>query len=331
MRFADLDGKTFNPNIVLLQTPSTKLSMFIEDKLKRKVEANRESIITIETKADYAKIKNVIGIVPPNSKKWFVELNLDKHYNKDMVKLLKNSTTCLFFCTCSKYGTFKKFKDEFSKTMNFYDMYINYLKRPDLVYLYDAFVKSDNKLSKQLFDYVAQGYSSDIEAVFDLLLALNSGQVITSRKDISDICGIGGLSVETLIFSLIKPLSGSDKGLHKVLKNRIQAGTELGASLSYRTFYNYMHKSLRTLCELKQLMIAGVVYKSVHNLPDSYNEKDIAKYQKYIWRLREIPLSKLLRIINCMGSQWQNELDFVQFIYRYYYEESILLINGGSQ
>ena len=92
-----------------------------------------------------------------------------------------------------------------------------------------------------------------------------------------------------------------------------------------------MHKSLRTLCELKQLMIAGVVYKSVHNLPDSYNEKDIAKYQKYIWRLREIPLSKLLRIINCMGSQWQNELDFVQFIYRYYYEESILLINGGSQ
>ena len=195
------------------------------------------------------------------------------------------------------------------------------------MYLYDAFTLSDNKLSKQLFDYAVQSYSGDIEAVFDLLLALNSGQKFESRQDIAEVCGLGGLSVESYIFSLLKPVSGSDKGLKTVIKNRVKAGVDLGNTIGFQKMYNFTAKSIMLFCELKMLIISGVIYKSVRNLPDSFDEKALAKYQKYIWRLKEIPLSDLLRLRQCMGAYaWHNGSDFLNFIYKYYELKSELFL-----
>lgn len=321
MRLSDLDSKNRSIDIVLLQTSSTKLTMFMQDKLKMKYGCKADAVIEIETKSDFKKIKEVLGVKPPFADRWFVTVDLDKRdmMSKDFIALVKQSSTCCFFCKSSKYKTFKTFKENFKDSNGFLDYYINYLRRADFIYLYDAFTLSDNKLSKQLFDYTVQSYSGDIEAVFDLLLAMNSGQKFESRQDIAEVCGLGGLSVESYIFSLLKPISGSDKGLKTVIKNRIKAGADLGDTIGFQSMYNFTAKSIQSFCELKMLVIAGVVYKSVRNLPDSFDEKALARYQKYIWRLKEIPLSDLLRLRQCMGERpWHNSADFLNFIYRFY-------------
>lgn len=328
MRLSDLDAKNLNVNLVLLQTPSTRLTMFLQDKIKRKYGCKGESIIDIQTKQDYKKIKEVIGTVPPFSERWYVSINLDKTNDKDLISLIKQSYTCVFFCTCSKYRVFKEFKEALKDYAGLFDFYINYLRRADFLYLYDAFTLSDNKLNKQLFDYAVQSYSNDIEAVFELLLHLNQGEKIESRKDMADICGIGDLSIESYIFSLLKPVSGSAKGLNTVIKNRVKAGVDLGETLGFGKMYNFMSKSLLTFCQLKMLIMSGVVYKTVRNLPDSFDEKALAKYQKYIWRLKEIPLSDFLRLRQCIGSKrWNNEVDFLNFIYKYYNLKAKLVLN----
>ena len=322
MRLADLDAKRANPDVVLLQTPSTRLQIFLQDKLKRKYRCNNDSLIRIETKKDIKRVRDVLGITPPFAEKWFVEVDLDVIRDKDLVKVITESTTCIFFCTCSKYGIFKKFKDSIKENCNVYDYYINYLRRPDLIYLYDAFVKEEDRLPKQLFDFVVQGYSGDIEAIFELLVHLSQGEKISSRKDITEICGLGSLTVESYIFSLIKPLSGSAKGLKKVMKDRINVGLELADSMNYTSMYNFMTKCLRCFIEIKILCISGVVYKTIRNLPDSYDEKSLARYQKYLWRLKEIPLSRLLRLRQAMGTKvWRSEFDLLTFIYTYYNNE----------
>lgn len=330
MRLSDLDSKNIRINMVLLQTPSVHLEMFIQDKLKRRYHVNREAIIDFEVKTDYKKIKNVIGVTPPDSESWFVHIDLDKFCkrgvpDKDLKYAIEQSSTVLFFCTCSSYKIYRGFKDTFKGYSGFCDFYMNYLRRPDFIYLYDAFTLSDNKLSKPLFDYVVQSYSGDIEAVFELLIQLNQGTKIESRKDIAEFCGLGGLSIESYIFSLLKPLSGSDKGLNTVLKNRIKAGADLAETLGFRTMYNYMSSSLLHFCQLKTLIISGVVYKTVRKLPSTYNEKALAKYQKYIWKLKQIPLSDLLRLRQCIGNKvWENELDLLNFLYKYYAVQSKL-------
>ena len=327
MKLSDLDSKNLSLDVLLLQTSSLKLMMFLQDKVKRRFKIKSEAIINVETKTDLKKVKEVIGTTPPFSDRWYVEINLDKLYDKELVKLIRQSNTCIFFCTSTKYGNFKKFKEEMKDLTGFKDLYINYLKRSDFIYLYDAFVLSDNKLTKQLFDYVVQSYSSDIESVFDLLLALNQGTKFESRKAIADVCGLGGLSIESYIFSLIKPISGSDKGLKTVLKNRITAGVDLGNTLGYSKMYNFMSKSLFCFCEIKMLMMSGVVYKAIRNLPDSFDEKSLVRYQRYLWRLKETPMTSLLRLRQSMGDRvWRSEEDFLNFVYRYYeYEASNLL------
>lgn len=320
MKLSDLDAKGININVVIIQTPSTMLTMFIQDKIKRKYNIRNESIIDVQNKTDLKRVREVVGTTPPFSLKWYVNVDLDKVNDKDLVNAVKMSTTCVFVCTCSKYGTFKTFKEDLKAESGVYDFYINYLKRPDFLYLYDGFTLSDNKLTKQLFDYTVQSYSSDIESVFKLLIHLNQGEKFSSRKDIAEICGLGGNSIEFYIFSLLKPLSGSDKGLKTVIKNRVKAGVDLGESMSFSTMYNFMAKSLLTLIQLKQLLISGIIYKAVRKLPDSYDEKSLARYQKYIWRLKTIPMSELLLLRQCMGEKtWRSEIDMLNFIYNYYF------------
>lgn len=327
MRLSDLNSSTLDVSVAIVQTPSSKMLMFLQDKLKAKYHCRSDSVITIDNKTDYKKIKAVLGIYPAFAEKWFVEVNLDKFRDKELIALVRQSTTCLFFCTCSKYKTFKDFKEAIKGVDGVCDFYINSLRRADFVFLYDAFTPDDNKLTKQLFDYVFKSYMGDVEAVFDLLVQLNQGTKVESRKDITEICGLGGLSVESYIFDLLKDLSGSDKGLMTVIKNRVKAGTDLCDSVSLKSMYNFMNRSIGLLCELKMLMISGVVYKSVRHLPDSFDEQALARYQKYIWRLREIPLSKLLKLRQSIGeTPWKSELDFLGFIYRYYYEKATDLI-----
>ena len=329
MNLSKIDSRNFDYDVVIVQTPSTKLDIFIEDKIKREYGATNDSMIEIQSKKDYKKVKDFIGIVPPFSKRWFIKVNIDKINDKDLIKLIKVSNTCVFYCTCSKYAIFKSFKENLGKNVSVADFYINYLRRPDFIYLYDAFVPKDNRLDKQLFDYTVQSYSGDIEALFTLFLALANGEKFKTRKAISDKCGIGGLSVESFIFTLLKEISGSDKGLKTVIKNRVRASTELAQSLGYQTFYNFTNKSITNLIQLKLLMLNGDVYKTVVNLPETYDEKALARYQKYIWRLREMPLSSLVLLKQSMGSKaWRSELDLFEFIYNYYGYLAVNHLNG---
>lgn len=327
MKLADLDAATLDISVVLVQTPSSKMLMFLQDKIKAKYGCRSDAVIDIENKTDYKKVKAVLGVYPPFAERWYVSVNLDKFFDKELISLVKQSTTCVFFCTCSKYKTFKNFKEAVKGVDGVFDFYINSLRRADFVYLYDILTRSDNKLTKQLFDYVFKSYMGDVEAVFDLLLQLNQGTKVESRKDITEICGLGGLSVESYIFDLLKDLSGSARGLETVIKNRVKAGSDLCDSVGIRSMYNFMSRSIGLLCELKMLMISGVVYKSVRHLPDSFDEQALARYQKYIWRLRMIPMSKLLQLRQSVGeTPWKTELDFLGFIYRYYSERAIDLL-----
>lgn len=330
MNISSLDRKTYKPDIVLLQTGSVKLRQFLQDRVKRKYQCSQESVIEVSGKHDLKAVREVIGTSPPFSDRWYVGVDLSKVSVKDLLDLVKISRTCVFFCECAKYSLFKDLKSKATGVAELCDLYLTYLRRADFVYLYDAFVPQEKRLSKTLLNYVYQGYANDIDAVISLFQSIASGVEYTTRSQIADLCGIGGLNIETFIFDLVKPLSGSDRGLKMVLRNRIKYGLDLGQMLGYRTLYGYMSRSLLLLCQLKSLILAGVVYKTVRGLPDTYDEVALARYQRYIYRLNEVPLSELLRLREYMGFvAWSNDLDFFRFLYTYYGEKVGVLTDGG--
>jgi hypothetical protein len=325
MYIEDLYKRHIRLDVLILQTPSSKLNIFIEDKLKSRFKAKGETVIDIDSKDTLKYVKELQGILPPIGEKWFIRVDLSKFRDKELFKTIRESTTCFFLLYSDKYKNFKLARDMLKNRENVYEYYVRALKRRDLVYLYDTFTKKDNQLSKVLFDYLAQSYSEDVEAIMDLLLELNQGTKVTSRTDISKICGIGNNSVESFIFQMVKGLSGSEVGLKTVMRIRIKAGLDLGQALGYSTFYNFMNKAIKCLVDIKVLVISGVIYKEIRDLPDAYDEKALSRYQKYLWKLKEIPLSRFLRLRQVMGNKvWRTEYDFLNFLYRYYSEEVLL-------
>lgn len=313
----DADGAI---KVCLLQTPSQKLEMFMEDKLKRMLGSTNDTIIDLVNKKDIKEVKNIQTIDPPFAKKWLIRVDLKKFgVNKELLQLINESTTCLFFCKADKYVTYKSFKDLCKKVDYFYDFYLNTLRRNDLLYLYTCFVPQSNQLTKQLFDYVAQSYSADIEAIFDLFLELASGAEIKNRKDIADICGIGGNSIESFVFSLLKPPPITEKGVKTVLRNRLKAGLELADVYGLRKFYNFLNSALKSILDIKMLCMSGAVYKQLINLPDGYDERKLSKYQRYLWKIKEIPTTRILRCkyMLTQSQGWNDELEFVLFVYSY--------------
>lgn len=315
---SDLDKRDYD--VVLLQSNSEKMKMYIQDKLKAKFHSTRDTILTVNTNKDFKPVREVSGLIPPFSEKWLVFVTMSKKVSmKDLVNVIDNSSTCIFVVITDKYKEYKDIKEALKKKHTLIEQYLSYLRREDFIYLYDALVPKDKQMTKQLFDYLVQGYSSDIESVFDMFLALKDGKKVKTRKDISDICGIGGLTIDSFVFSMLKEPSKSDKGLKRVMHNRIMAGEELIEVYELGTFYRFLRACIYNLVQVKMLKDTGVIYKTIRNLPDGYDQMKLIRYQKYMWSLNEIPLSRLLRLYSCIGNKtWKTDLDFLNFMYNYF-------------
>lgn len=324
MYIKDLCERNMECNVVILQTPSDKMRVFIQDLVKRKYRCNMDTTISCQSKKDYKQIRDIMNIVPSFSDRWYIEVNLDICNDKELVSLIKDATTCVFFCKVSKYATYKKFKGELKQVSGVLDFYITYLKKADFIFVYDSLVPKDNRMTKQLTDYVMQSYGSEIDSVFDLCMELANGREVKTRKDISDICGIGGNSTESFVISLLKEPPVTDKGLKIVMRNRLRAGKELCDSMDYNKFKLSLRTTIKSFIQIKVLLISGVVYKQIRKLPEGYNEKVLCRYQRYVWRLKEIPLSRLLRLYQALGNQeWKSDLDLMRFIYSYITVEEV--------
>lgn len=315
---SDLDKRDYD--VVLLQSASDKMKMYVQDKLKAKYQSTRDTIIDVVTNSDLKVVREVSGLLPPFSEKWLVFVTISRKLSmKDVIHAIDNSTTCTFVICTQRYKEFKDLKEALKKKHTIIEQYLAYLRREDFVYLYDALVPKKYQMQKVLFDYLVQGYSADIESVFDLFIALNGGKKVKTRKDIADICGIGGLTIDSFVFSLLRKPSESEKGLKRIMHNRILAGEELIQVYGLSKFYNYTRACLYNLVQVKMLKDTGVIYKTIRNLPDGYDQMKLVRYQKYMWSLSEIPLSRILRLYSCMSNKcWRTDLDFLKFMYEYF-------------
>ena len=161
--------------------------------------------------------------------------------------------------------------------------------------------------------------SSDVDSVMTLFRALQSGEKVEKKRDITDICGLGGNTVDSFILGLLKSEPKTAKGLRTILSNKLKLGSDLEDVLGWGKFWGYALNTVKALCDIKVLYISGTIYKSVRQLPDGYNEKKLGRYNRYLWKLNEIPLSKLLQVRVLLESRrWSSNLDFVKFLYEFY-------------
>jgi hypothetical protein len=259
------------------------------------------------------------------AEKWFVYVDLSVFKGKftELCKIISESSAITYFCVADKYKDFKTFKNDCEKIeiKGIYDYYLTFLKKADFAYLYYQIVPKEKRMIKALSDYLSKGYSGDIESIFTLFEQLKQGASVNSRKEIAEICGLGGNTAENFLLQLFNKTSGTEKGLKITLKNRLKAGFDLGETYGYNRFHSYLYNAVKGFNDIKVLQISGEVYRDLNKHIEGYDEKKLLRYRRYLSKIEEIPLSKLLKVrLLLEENKWGSEGDFTAFIYRLYTE-----------
>lgn len=300
------------------------MRIFVQDKIKAKNKNTNDSTFNLQTKKEFKESLIKAGVQPFGATKWlFLADNSKLKFTAtNMKEITKNNSSGVYLIFVDKYSDYKRLKKAIGTFDGFIDLYITRLRRNDFLYLYDYYVPEENKLTKALYDQVVKNYSNDLDSVFKLLKALKSGEKVESQSDITAICGVGGNTIENYMLSLLKDPPTTERGTNTVLRNRIKLGVDLGDIYGYNNFWKYAMNCTKSFSDIKMLVISGEVYKKIQKLPDCYDEKRLSKMNRYLWKLKEIPYSSVVRLRYMLSrNKWRNESDFLAFVYNYYYAD----------
>lgn len=327
MLLSALNQRGVAPSVVIVQCPSNILNLFIEDKIKVLLGSTQDTTFTLRNKKELKDVHMICNVQPFQSKKWLYMVDLDKFSpDKDFYNLVKESSTVCYMLFCSKYSTYKKVKDDLKSVQPLWDFYIGFLKGADMGYLFNEYVvktERNHLVSREIYQYIKDGYSNDVDAVitlFDYVRTSDPKDKPLTKQKITELCGLGGNTLESFVFTLLKDApKASKRSFDTIMRKRFRAGVELAEVYEWNKLGNYLNKVVHNIICIKELQISNSIYKSIRDLPDGYSEKDLARYNRYLWLIKNIPMSRVLRLKAVLSErQWFNSTDFMLFMYKYY-------------
>lgn len=301
-------------HVHMLITNSNLAEIYVYDILKVKCRADSESIYRIEKATDFKEMFELVGMQPYLADKWLFIINYSKLKSnvKNKIGILESETAC-FLITVKNYADYKEFKQLYPRVN---DMYLSFMRESEIGYLLHPF-----GLSQKSIEFVARSYGRDPDRVFELLKELKNGAKIETQKDIVNICGASAGSIAHFAVSLLSDPPSTDKGGRTVIRNRIKEAEDLIDAYGMKTFRNFLVSTVKDILDIKTLYMEGVIYKSIRDIPECYDEKRLSKYNYYFRRItEEIPYGRLVRLYVELRQQgaWYSKAQMLQFIYNYY-------------
>lgn len=328
-----------NSNLLSLVIYSTNptLDLIARDEIKRKYATDKEFIVDVHTMKDLTMAKVDSMASPLTGGKWVIHVNADKLSKKDLVKAINMNTAfgvTVFWTT--KYAVYKYITGlEFVKKMSVYfgSYYLGRLNYSDVMWLYDKMLGKDSKyLTHELKVYVAENYGYDSMSICELFRLLKSGYEVSNKKDIIELVGVGGNSVDKLTMMLLTTSSTSDRGKKTLIKKVLKSLDDLSTSYEYKSIYSFMLNFLEGCLEMKQLQLLGLYSDNFkHEIPENFNEKRLARlkrYEKTILNEVSIPRILNLKLALARRNSYNRELDLVQGLIDYI---ALLNIDGVNQ
>ena len=303
-------------NVHLYMCDSGKLDMYVYNLLKSVTHGTKDTILYVNKKSDVEEMSDLALVMPYQAEQWLFIINYDKvkRHRKKIIDLIKQKhISSKYLISFSKYIDFKKFIDDVGTTAN--SMYLKNLSLRDVRFLFRKY-----KLSKDLFQFVYYSYRSEVEKLMELLDYLDNGQVVKTRKEITDLVGISTGSVQHFIFQLLGTPPKTVKSREKVIKNRCLTLTELSKVYGVRGIKTILTNSVKDILDIKTLNLTGVLYKSVDKIPKGYDSKRLLRYKAFYGKILDISYSRILELYLLLYNEgsWSSELDMYRFLYTHY-------------
>jgi hypothetical protein len=311
-------------NVNAYFTESSKVDMFIYDKLKKIGGNSLSTIITVNTAKDFNEVISLANVLPHEADKWLFVLNYSKVSGllKKHKGVLKSDTSS-FIVKLANYKEFLNFNKEHSDG-NINSMYLSRFSKDDFYHVLSGKGLSDDTLS-----FIWTSYYNDIDKFFDIAEHIDSGGTLKTRKDVSDLCGVSATSLQGLSFMLLRDLPKTAKGRKTSLKKVLNLSLLTAEGFGFTKAYYYLLGCLKDFLDIKMLVMQGVVYDRIFEVPQGFDENRLKKNNRYLKSIGRIPYNKLAGVyllLNSVGV-WRNEKDVTSFIYKLYSREGCFDIN----
>lgn len=341
MLIKDIEELRSDVDVVLVYSPSEELNLFIQDRLREVRACTKDCVRELKSGTSFKEAEMDGSTQPLGSAGWLYKCELDKGGTvaKRVKKNLLSNTSALYFLTTDNYGCYKVAKEILKDNAVLVDLYIGYVKKEDITYLYEKMVRKKNRVSSALYSYFCETYSSDIVAILTFFEHLEAGNEVTDKKQIIEICGFGGNTIPKFTLELLmsrlnsdksregkdledeKVLKNIDSGRKRIVKNKLQKAYDIREVYTWRYIHSAVLSTVIALCDLKILYINGHLYKKHldRDHTEGYDDKSLTRGMKFWYKIHELPLSYLVELRSELESRvWDSNLDFDLFLYKYY-------------
>ena len=301
--------------VELLYTNSQIAEMFVYDTLKKRCDANGDSIIDVKNQASFDEMVNLSYEYPILAKEWLFKIDY-KRVKKLCAKykgLFSSGSPAVFLVEVDGYKDFVEFKELVNNKCN--PMYMSYLSYQDISYLF-----YEHKLPQKQISFIARSYSRDIDKVFELYQEVQNGYEITDIKSITAICGQSVGTTQSFVLSLLKLNIGDLKNSKTSIKRKIRELADLSKAIGCNRLRNYLMSTVKDIMYIKQLYLETDIYDEIKNLPKGYDEKRLSRYQRYLKDIKNIPMSSVLGLFTDLldSGPWYKDSDAMTFLFNYY-------------
>ena len=313
--------KSRENNVHLLLTSSNLAEIYVYDELKSVCGATIDSVVEVTNRATFTNMLKLVNMQPLLAEKWLFVITY-KAGIKQLVKKYEGifqSDTAIFLVKVENYKDFKEFKGVV-RSVN--DLYLNTIGHGDVSYLLNGY-----KLSQSVIEFIEKSYYRDPEKVFVLMRELNSGAVVGTNRDVVKICGESTGSVARFAMLLLNEMPSSAQGLKRVYSKRVKLLVDLCESFGTRSTYNFLVATMKDILNIKVLYLQGIIYDSIRDLPEGYDEKKLARYNMYLKRIiQDLTYESILRLYIALSSceSWRTPQDGVLFLYDYYLKNAVI-------
>lgn len=322
--FNRLSSETSN---IIIYSNSPILQAVIKDTIKASLQIERNHSISVYTSSEYKDTKEQTMIPPFGGGLWLVDVNTEKITLKEIKKHIKevsNSSVTVYWT--ESYAMYKKLIElEEVKNQGVYckSFYFGRLETEDIDYLHTRIVPDDNKLTKELLNYVKKNYTYDVQNVCTLFMKLKSGETVKTTKDIINMIGIGGNTIDSFIMKLLATNPKTEQGLKTSFVKILQLLTDLNYTYSYSEIKRFMLYSIDGIVDMKQLQIMGKYSRVRKDIPDTYPEKFVRRLnrlKRFEGRiLEQVNLARVLNLKMCLEAynDFDNQVALIQGILQY--------------
>lgn len=313
--------KSPESNVHLLLTSSNLAEIYVYDELKSRCGATIDSVVEVNSRSTFLGMLDLVNMQPLLADKWLFVITY-KGGIKQLVKKYEGifqSDTAIFLVKVENYKDFKDFKGVI-RSAN--DLYLNTIRHSDIAYLLNGY-----KLSSNIVEFIEKSYFRDPEKVFILAKELANGAVVSTNRDIVKLCGESSGSIARFAMLLLKEMPESQSGLKRVYSKRVKLLVDLCDSFGTRSAYNFLVSAVKDILDVKILYLQGVIYDSIRDLPDVYDEKKLSRYNMYLKRIiQDLSYDSILRLYVelCSCEKWRTPQDGILFLYNYYLKNATI-------